>query len=259
MRFGFLILCMLLLPFCALHAQTGQGGGDTSQTFTPDWDWPPEQFMANELAYGLGGLKGWQNTKWNIAFDVSLRSDGKEGSRFHYDWNRSKNECVVEGKTPDGRAWRVHFSDVAGMKGTATVDSMPVLESELPGILKMAYGRFRADCHALFLPFELLDPGVSLTIGTDTSIDGATYSILEASFARDSALNFTSNYWIHVSSQTKQIDGYRYLTPAGTPIYYKLDLYRQFGPLRLATRRRSGDGRHLVMFENIKVTGNEPQ
>lgn len=258
MRCFALILCALCLPVLALYAQ-GTGSGDSTDTFTPDWDWTPEQFMANEMTYSLGGQKLWKDKSWNVSYDVVLSTDDVEAARFHYDLNRSKNQCTVIGKTPDNRTWKVFFSDLATRQGTATVEDKPVIESELPMILDMAYNRFKSDYHALFLPFELLDPGVSLSIEPDTMINTTTYSILEVTFSNDSLSAPANKYWISVSSQSKMMEGYRYYLPNGLQSFYKVDMYRQFGRLRLATRRTSPDGRTVMKFENIHIDKSSVQ
>jgi len=252
MRCFALILCALCLPMLALHAQ-GNGVDDTTDTFTPDWDWTPEQFMANEMAYSLGGQKLWRDKTWNISFDVVLSSENIEAARYHYDLNRAKNQCTIIGKTPDNRMWKVFFTDLATRQGTATVEDKPVIESELPMILDMAYTRFKTDYHALFLPFELLDSGVALSIAPDTLINGATYAIMEVTFPEDSLVAPANKFWISVGAQSKMVDGYRCYLPNGSQMFYKVDMYRQFGRLRLATRRTSLDGRTVMKFENIHI------
>ena len=138
--------------------------------FTPDWDWSVEKFMANEVIYAFGGQKKWKDKSWNIAFDVVAIVNKKEVERYSYQWNRSTGQCIASGKIPDGRPWQVNFSDVTARTGTATVGGKPVLRSELPGILQMTANRFNDHLRSILLPFFLLDSGVVLMMGSDTTL-----------------------------------------------------------------------------------------
>ena len=174
MRLLSLLLILTVIPFGFIWAQQ-TSPGDTSDTFSPDWDWTPEQFMANELAYSLGGQKVWKDKSWNIAFDVVLISGATEEARYGYQWNRATNQCIVVGKTPDGRVWRVEFSDIKNSSGQASVEGKPVAEADLPQILSMTYSRLKSDLHTLFLPFELLGQDVKLAMAPDTTFGGRDY------------------------------------------------------------------------------------
>jgi len=152
----------------AQQIEQDQPQPDTS--FTPDWDWSVEQFTANEIMYSFGGQKNWKDKSWNLAFDVVAVVNGAEVERYSYQWNRSTNHCVIGGKTPDGRPWLVNFSDVAARAGTATVGGKPVLKRELSEILQTAANRFNDHLRGILLPFFLLDSGVVLSMGPDTTL-----------------------------------------------------------------------------------------
>ncbi|MCC7437810.1 MAG: hypothetical protein IT211_04870 [Armatimonadetes bacterium] len=138
--------------------------------FTPDWNWSAEQFMATEIMYAFGGQKHWKDKSWNLAFDVVAIANEREVKRLSYQWNRSTNQCIAAGTTPDGRPWLVNFSDVTTRTGTATVGGKPVLKRELSQILATTAQDFTEHLREMLLPFFLLDSGVVLTMAPDTTL-----------------------------------------------------------------------------------------
>ena len=61
------------------------------------------------------------------------------------------------------------------------------------------------------------------------------------------------NFWLYINPVSKAIDSYRFRLENGHEGHFKWEGYRQFGHLKLATRRRSLDGRNYIKFENIRV------
>ena len=236
--------------------------------------------MANEVMYTFGGQKNWKDKSWNIAFDVVAIVNEKEAERYSYQWNRSTGQCIAGGKTPDGRPWQVNFSDVATRTGTATVGGKPVLRSELSGILQMTANRFNDHLRGILLPFFLLDSGVVLMMGADTTLPGQGQSAgglggggmqdgrmmpgggpngggqgqvttLVAEFTQDSLQPSIYTIYLDSSREIKAVESER----GDQKLFLWWDKVKRFGDIRLriATRRQTLDHSVTFQYENINV------
>jgi hypothetical protein len=238
---------------------------------------------------GFGGQKHWKDKSWNLAFDVVATANGQEVERHSYQWNRTTNQCIASGKTPDGRPWLVNFSDVTTHTGTATVGGKPVLKRELPEILRMTAQEFNDHLHGMLLPFFLLDSGVVLTKGPDTTLPGnenrieggfgggsmeqipggmggpnspdagrpnppgrpGQISTLVAEFTRDSLQPSIYTLFLDNIRGIKAVESER----GDKKKFLWWDKIKRFGDIRLhiATRRQTLDRSVTIQYENIKV------
>lgn len=255
--------------------------------FTPDWDWSAEQFLANELIYSFGGQNAWNDSSWNLAFDAVVKYDQREVDRYSYQWNRRTNECVAQGKTPDGRPWTVHFTDVNARTGTASVNGKPVQKREMVEILEMTAKRFEEHRMHLLLPFYLLDRSVLLRMEPDTILSPApsnapsqsamgspvqppasesgtsaqsesehsappsknAIAVLRAEFGSDN----DRAIWTLFLTPSKAVMATSLRRPDGTEQFYWWDKVKKIGDLRLIVRRQSFDRTVTLLYENIRV------
>lgn len=273
-----------------LSAQAIEQDPPSDTAFTPDWDWSAEQFLANELIYSFGGQNAWNDSSWNLAFDAVVKYDQREVDRYSYQWNRRTNECIAQGKTPDGRPWIVHFTDVKARTGTASVNGKPVQKREMAEILKMTAERFEEQRMHFLLPFYLLDRSVLLRMEPDTVLipspensssnsPSTTVGSSTQPKISESGINAPGESQ-HPSSPPKNIiavlraefgsDNDRatwmlFLTPSkvltatslrrpdGTEQFYWWDKVKKIGDLRLATRRQSFDRTVTLLYENVRI------
>lgn len=283
---GFALFCILWIAAAAVPSMLVAQGieqdppAPADTEFTPDWDWSAEQFTATEIMYTFGGQKRWKDKSWNLAFDVVATANGQEVERHSYQWNRTTNQCIASGKTPDGRPWLVNFSDVTTHTGTATVGGKPVLKRELPEILRTTALEFNDDLRGILLSFFLLDSGVVLTMGPDTTLPGENKadggpgegmmgqmqgsgggpnpagrsgqtSILIAEFTRDSLQPSIYTLFLDSSREIKAVESER----GDKKKFLWWDKVKRFGDIRLriATRRQTLDRSVTIQYENIQV------
>jgi hypothetical protein len=215
--------------------------------------------LAREVIGAMGGESAWNDRSWNLAFDFVVESKGKEISRYSHRWNRSTGEYIVSGKNREGRTWQVHFNDIhdeVDRKGTATIDGEPAPDTTLSRLLGMAYARFINDTYWMLMPVKLLDPGVVLRRGADTTIGGTRYDVLMLSF-KNVGLTPGDRYLVFINPQTKLVERWHYMLESGREADYLWKDYLRFDPVLIPLRRETPDGSSVIRFDNVRVWKEE--
>lgn len=212
--------------------------------------------LAAEIVHAAGGDRWNSDLDWNISFDfVSIQGE-KEGTRYSHRWDRAADRYVVSGKTKDGRPWQVEFSDLSEKVATPTIAGAPPPDSLRDGMLQMGYGRFINDSYWFMMPLKLLDSGVHHARLADTTISGTTYNLLTVWFD-GVGLTPGDRYLIYVEPGTKLVRRWKFQLQGGNEGEYIWDDYQEHGPLRLAHRRISADGKREIRFDNVSVEKRE--
>lgn len=209
--------------------------------------------LAREVIAALGGEDHWNDRSWDLGFDFVVSRQGKEVARFSHLWRRSTNECIVSGASPDGKHWRIHFDDVYGKRGTATMDGHPVTDdSTLAEMLDMGNGRFINDSYWLLMPLKLLDSGVHHRRDPDTTIDGVQHKVLAIWFDHVGRTP-GDRYWLYVNAATGRPSRWRFLLESNRPGLYLWDDYERVGPMLLPLKKKALDGSSMISFENVRT------
>ncbi len=212
--------------------------------------------LAHEVIDAMGGDSAWGDRSWSLAFDFVVEAKGKEMSRYSHQWNRATGEYIVGGRTREGKAWQVEFSNIYEKQGRATIDGEPVPDTTLSRILSMAYARFINDTYWMLMPVKMLDPGVMLERRADTTIGGVRYNVLLLSF-RNVGLTPGDRYLVFINPQTKLVERWHYMLESGREADYLWTDYRRFDPVVISLKRESPDGSSIIRFDNVRVWRNE--
>lgn len=221
---------------------------------------PPQTDAAStacvkELTDAMGGQATWDNLPY-FRFDFVVVRDGKEVARFKHWWDKKRGRCRVEGPDDKGRVVTAIFN-ISDKKGKAFTDGIIDADStNIAAIIQNGYERWVNDTYWIMMPFKLRDPGTKLKhVRTEEGQSGATYDVMELSFAENVGLTPQDRYWLFVNTKTHLIDKWEYILtgqkppPSGST----WESWTSIGPIQLALARRFEGKPVMLRFENVST------
>lgn len=220
---------------------------------------PPPQCDAlsaeciKELTDAMGGQETWDKLPY-FRFDFVVVRDGKELARFKHWWDKRHGRCRVEGPDDQGRVITAIFN-LSDKKGKAFTDGIIDTDSaNIANIIQNGYERWVNDTYWMIMPFKLHDNGTRIKhVRTQEGANGATYDVLELSFAPNVGLTPQDRYWLYVNDKTHLIDRWEYVLTGQKPPPQgaSWESWTSIGPLQLSLARRFEGKTAMLRFENV--------
>lgn len=199
-----------------------------------------------------------------IAFTFNVERGGKILASYPQRWDRFTGEYRVSGKTVDGLSFDVTLN-VVTRKGHGSIDGRPVTDNtKFQELFAIGYRQFMADTTWLFMPFELMYPGVHRTYdGQRTDSCGHTWDLLKLTFDPNVVgLPAGDEYWFWINRNTGMIEQWD-VKPAGSkdhdPMESMLRDYQRVGGLLVSTRREIRSKGQAIRFDDLKILPEPPQ
>jgi hypothetical protein len=189
--------------------------------------------IAQAVMARMGGWESWDRTRF-----VSWRFFG---GRQHY-WDRENGAIRIESETDDGRwLWLMNVHD-----GTGRVwrDGTALVADELREALEQGREIWINDSYWVFMPYKLLDPGVTLRhAGQRPLPDGRAADVLELTFEPGVGVTPQNRYEVFVardSGLVEQWSFFREASDAEPAFSLPWAKWQRFGEILLATDHGQG-------------------
>lgn len=242
----------LLGPAFALALALGLAGSVSAATPPGEAD-AQSAACVKELTDAMGGQQAWDQIPY-FRFDFVVVRDGKEVARFKHWWDKKRGRCRVEGPDDKGRVVTAIFN-LSDKKGKSFTDGIIDTDStNIAGIIKNGYERWVNDSYWFIMPFKLRDPGTRLKHArSEEGSNGATYDVMELSFAPNVGLTPQDKYWIHVNTKTHLIDKWEYVLTGQKPPPQSStwESWTSVGPFQFSLARRFEGKPVMLRFENV--------
>jgi len=117
---------------------------------------PEAVALARQVLEKMGGQEAWESTRY-----LSWHFFGR---RFHV-WDKRSGNIRIEYDHKESGAHHVILMNLNSREGKAWADGEPISDPAALGeILESGYAMWVNDSYWLFMPYKLLDPGVTLTM-----------------------------------------------------------------------------------------------
>jgi YVTN family beta-propeller protein len=227
---------------------------------------PKAVALAQRSMDAMGGKAAFEARPF-VRFDWAVERDGNIGVRFEHRWDRATGRYRLDGKTKEGKAFRVLFN-VNDRQGRAWLDGKLLEGKEASDYLEMAYGRFINDSYWLLMPWKWLDPGVTLADGGAKELGGQAFEVAILTFEKGTGMTSADRYWGFISKQSGRMERWEYLlekedgSPGdGAPTAWTWSDWKDAGGgVRLATRMtKEGEGpRVAIVFPVAALEAEVP-
>jgi len=159
--------------------------------------------IADQVMKALGGQKRWDalpGLRWSYGSSIN---DTVRSSRRHA-WDKRTGWHRVEGTTRAGVAF-IFIHKVGTGEGLAWMNGNPIEGDSLQKLIKRANSLWINDTYWMLMPYKLRDPGVTLGLASDTTVNGSTYDRLALSF--DNVGDTPGDhYWVYVNRETHRVE-----------------------------------------------------
>lgn len=199
-----------------------------------------------------GGPEAWASLPY-LGFHFSAEREGVARPAVKHLWDRRSGAYRVE--MPGGEdTTYVVLMNVHTREGTAYLNGTPLEAAASAARVEQAYERYINDTYWLMAPTKLFDPGVRRTLVPDSS--DATTDVIHLAFA-DVGLTPGDEYWLYVDKETGLVTRWRYRLESGREGAWNWTDYEEHaapaGPIRLATRKETLDGRVAILTDHIET------
>jgi hypothetical protein len=206
--------------------------------------------IAKQVMEKLGGREAWDATRfvrWTFF-----------GGRVHY-WDRHTGDIRIESpeRERDGEATpaRLVLMNIDSKEGRAWQAGEPVEDPALrAAILDLGHQWWVNDSYWMFMPYKLLDPGVTLKYsGERTTEDGRVGDVLDMTFTE---VGYTpqNRYEVWVARDTGHVEEWTFYNEAdqAEPNFsMPWENWQQFGDIWLATGRGRGMDWDIAVFDEL--------
>jgi hypothetical protein len=191
--------------------------------------------IATDVMERMGGRDAWSATRF-----VSWRFFG---NRMHY-WDRHTGDIRIvspEGKDREGnrRPEVIVLMNIDSKQGRAWSDGEPVEQAgKLAELLDMGHQWWVNDAYWMFMPYKLLDPGVTLKYAGERAMeDGRQADVLDLTF---DSVGYTpeNRYEVFVARDTGLVEQWAFFSEASEQeprFTLPWANWKQFGNIWLAT------------------------
>ncbi|MFQ5742300.1 MAG: hypothetical protein ACE5HV_01795 [Acidobacteriota bacterium] len=196
--------------------------------------------IAERVLEQMGGRESWNQTRY-----ISWKFMGR---RTHY-WDKWTGNDRIESDN------RVTLFNVHTRKGRVWEDGHEITEpSALAEALDRAYGAWINDTYWMFMPYKLLDPGVTLEYrGQGTMADGRDADILQLTFDKVGRTP-DNRYFVYVARDTGLVEQWSYFRNASDQepgFTLPWAGWRRFGKIMLATGHGRDRDWQIGVYEDL--------
>ncbi len=203
--------------------------------------------LAQAVMATMGGWPAWDATKV-----VSWRFFGR---RMHY-WDRDTGLIRIEWPTDDGQLLILMNLNVR--QGRAWKNGIELEGDERSEAIGNGYEAWVNDSYWMFMPYKLLDPGVTLKhAGEGAMEDGRASEMLDLTFD-GVGVTPENRYIVHVATDTGLVEQWDfYQTAADEEPRFRLPWknWQEFGGIRLATSHGNDEvDWEIAVHESLPAT-----
>lgn len=234
---------LLVAGLCMMSAINHPAAAQSGAMGTSD---PEAVAIADQVMNAMGGLEGWNNTRY-IRFSFF-------GSRMHH-WDKWTGRYRVEWKRED-KAYLVLMNLNTG-EGRGFVNGVEAMGEDLKGLLRQGRNAWINDTYWLLMPYKLRDPGVTLKYDGEETIGGVVYDRLHLNFSNVGNTP-GDEYWAFINRQTHLMDQWIFLLQLRegqterSRGEYKWNNWQKYGQIMISPERQGADGQKRMM-EKIAV------
>lgn len=202
---------------------------------------PRARELAQTVMERMGGARQWDGlhyVHWVFFGKRKLTWDKWTGDlRIETDKNRT---VLMNVNTKQGRAWQ---------------DGKPLEGEELAKALDMGHQIFINDMYWMFMPYKLLDPGVTLKYAGERAMkDGRAADVLELTFAAGVGYTPQNRYEVFVAKDTGLVEQWSFYEKAGDPepgFTLPWGGWKKFGGVMLATVHDDKAPWEVAVFDTL--------
>jgi hypothetical protein len=236
-------------PACAPHtAEEPQAGAQVVQRVhvSPDSDEKAIE-IAQAVVERMGGWESWDATRqvrWKFF-----------GRRVHY-WDRWSGDSRIEWPTDEGDV--LLLMNVNTRQGRAWIDGEALGGEALEEWLQKGHEAWINDSYWMFMPYKLLDPGVTLKhAGEHRMEDGRPCDVLELTFADGVGYTPQNRYRVFVARDTRFVEAWAFYTNAtdDEPQFtLPWENWQRFGRIFLATGHGQGKDWQISVHDDLPAS-----
>jgi len=208
--------------------------------------------IAGAVMESMGGRDAWDSTRF-----VRWRFFGR---RLHF-WDRHGGDIRIESPASTGRdgveqpAFLV-LMNIHSKKGRAWEDGREVETPEkLAEYLDRGHQLWVNDSYWMFMPYKLLDPGVTLTYAGERILeDGRAADVLDMTFVEGVGYTPENRYEIFVARDSGLVEQWSFFAEASAEepnFTLPWSDWRQFGGILLATGHGQGLDWEIAVYEEL--------
>lgn len=233
----------------AAACQLASGAPGASERTAPGDSDPEAVKIAESVLESMGGSDRWAATRclrWRFF-----------GRRLHY-WDRRSGDIRIESPaSEDGqRPELLVLMNIHTKKGRVWEDGSEVLEpGPLAEQLDLGHQWWVNDSYWMFMPYKLLDPGVTLKYRGERALeDGRTADVLELTF--DEGIGYTpqNKYEVDVVRDSGLIERWSFFAEATDPeprFVLPWEGWQRFGGILLATGHGKGLDWEIAVYDEL--------
>lgn len=252
MRSPSLLLTLLLIAACA-----GDPEDRTEQASAPVPVDPATRNLADPISdpaaveiaqatvEAMGGWDAWDRTRF-VSFKFF-------GNRLHV-WDRRTNDWRMEATDREGVS-SIVLMNVDTREGRVWRDGEELAGEELAAALEGAHQAWVNDTYWMFMPFKLLDPGVTLKHGGETTLDdGRAADILVMTFADNAGYTPQNRYDVMVARDTQLVEAWSFYADRGDEeprFTMPWSGWERFGEILIATDHGRGLDWDIAVHESL--------
>lgn len=212
--------------------------------------------IAEAVLERMGGRDAWNATRhlrWHFF-----------GNRVHY-WDKWTNDVRIfsparaddpDTERDEAQPATLWLMNIDSLEGRVWRDGQEVTDpAALDELLTRGHQIWVNDSYWMFMPYKLLDPGVSLThAGPGQMADGRAAQVLELTF--DEGVGYTpdNKYLVYVADDSGLVEQWDYFQDASDPepgITTPWTGWERFGEILLATSRGRDADWNIAVFEEL--------
>jgi len=257
------LLALVVLAGCA------SGGGATDSGAAP-YEAPPVDpasrvkvtadsdleaiRIAQEVMKNMGGWQAWDSTRyirWNFfgtrthywdRFTGNLRIEGPFSATEE---NAEKHTILMNIHTGEGRAWNA--------AGEELLDP-----GSLARALKFGKSAWINDSYWMFMPYKMLDPGVTLGYNGEVELeDGRLAEELVLTFSEGVGETPHNQYLVHVMLESGLVESWSFFNHVDQPapdLTMPWGEWQQFGRIKLATYHGRAGEWDIAVFDDLPAS-----
>lgn len=204
---------------------------------------PGARALAGSVLDAMGGADAWASTRV-VRWDFF-------GRRLLY-WDRGTGDVRIEADTDDGSY--VVLTNVVDGGGSVWRDGTALEGEELTDWLRRGYEIWINDSYWMFMPYKLLDPGVTLrSVGAGTTEAGAAASVLELTFD-GVGVTPRNKYHVLVGDDSGLVEEWAFFADrddAEPRFRSPWNDWRRFGRILLATDHGRGADWRIAVYDEL--------